>query len=243
MLTTRYLKRVGGRLTYNFHEYVAFDSELVHYPENSSGNFGETQGLFGVRAGKRFGRAPVGLFVKARPASSSSATILNAITRRSGRRASRLTSAACSNFTLRSAPSSGSITATRSSPSATRSSTQPLGRRGASAPHTTGRRPSASASGSNRRRRNGMKKSILTCLAALALLSAAAPVTFGKGAGDEQPREEVVARVKKARAENRSVRVTFHKEFTWVKEEFTETGRISEVSEQGFTFVPDDKAD
>ena len=58
---------VGGRFTYNFHEYAAFDSELVHYPENPSGNFGETQGLFGIRAGKHFGKVPVGLFVKARP--------------------------------------------------------------------------------------------------------------------------------------------------------------------------------
>jgi Outer membrane protein beta-barrel domain len=58
---------VGVRFTYNFHEYAAFDSELVHYPENPSGNYGETQGLFGIRAGKRFGKAPVGLFVKARP--------------------------------------------------------------------------------------------------------------------------------------------------------------------------------
>ena len=58
---------LGVRFTYNFHEYAAFDSELAHYPENSSGNYGETQGLFGIKAGKRFGKAPVGLFVKARP--------------------------------------------------------------------------------------------------------------------------------------------------------------------------------
>lgn len=58
---------VGVRFGYNFHEYAAFDSELAHYPENSSNNFGETQGLFGVKAGKRFGKIPVGLFVKARP--------------------------------------------------------------------------------------------------------------------------------------------------------------------------------
>lgn len=58
---------VGVRFGYNFHEYAAFDAELVHYPENPSGNFGETQGLLGVKAGKRFGKVPVGLFVKARP--------------------------------------------------------------------------------------------------------------------------------------------------------------------------------
>jgi hypothetical protein len=88
-----------------------------------------------------------------------------------------------------------------------------------------------------------MRKSILVSLAALALLSAAPRAALAKGAGDGQPREEVVARVKKAHAENRSVRVTFNKEFTWFKEEVTVTGRISEVREQGFTFVPDDKAD
>ena len=58
---------VGVRFGYNFHEYAAFDSELAYYPKGSSGNFGETQGLFGVKAGKRFGKVPVGLFVKARP--------------------------------------------------------------------------------------------------------------------------------------------------------------------------------
>ena len=56
---------VGGRFTYNLSEYAALDAELVHYPE-SSGNFGETQGHFGVKAGRRFGRL-VGLFAKARP--------------------------------------------------------------------------------------------------------------------------------------------------------------------------------
>ncbi|HEX8335429.1 MAG TPA: outer membrane beta-barrel protein, partial [Pyrinomonadaceae bacterium] len=58
---------VGVRFGYNFHEYAAFDSELDYYPQNSQNNFGETQGLFGVKAGKRFGKVPVGLFVKARP--------------------------------------------------------------------------------------------------------------------------------------------------------------------------------
>ncbi|HEX8147198.1 MAG TPA: hypothetical protein VF591_08470 [Pyrinomonadaceae bacterium] len=57
----------GLRFAYNFHEYAAFDSELVHYPESPSGGYGETQGLFGVKAGRRFGKVPVGLFVKARP--------------------------------------------------------------------------------------------------------------------------------------------------------------------------------
>lgn len=56
---------VGGRFTYNLGEYAALDAELVHYPE-SSGNFGETQGLLGVKAGRRFGRV-IGVFAKARP--------------------------------------------------------------------------------------------------------------------------------------------------------------------------------
>ena len=57
---------VGVRFTYNFNEYAAFDAELVRFPLSGGNNFGETQGLFGVKAGKRFGRV-VGLFAKARP--------------------------------------------------------------------------------------------------------------------------------------------------------------------------------
>ena len=56
----------GARFTYNFHKYAAFDAELVRFPKSSGNNFGHTQGLFGVKAGKRFRRV-VGLFVKARP--------------------------------------------------------------------------------------------------------------------------------------------------------------------------------
>ena len=56
---------VGGRFTYNLNEYAALDAEIVHNPE-SSGNFGETQGLVGVKVGKRFGRV-IGVFAKARP--------------------------------------------------------------------------------------------------------------------------------------------------------------------------------
>jgi hypothetical protein len=89
-----------------------------------------------------------------------------------------------------------------------------------------------------------MRKSILVCLATLALLSAASPrAALAKGAGDEQPREEVVARVKKAQAERRRVRVTLRKEFSWFKQEVTLTGRVGEVREKGFTFEPDDKDD
>jgi hypothetical protein len=88
-----------------------------------------------------------------------------------------------------------------------------------------------------------MKKSILTCLAALALLTASSPAALAKGAGDEQRREEVVARVKKAQAERRHVQVKFKKEFAWFKEEVTLSGRVGEVREKGFTFEPDDKDD
>ncbi len=52
---------------HKFEVGAAFDSELVHYPRGGGGDFGETQGLFGVRAGRRFDKVPVGLFVKARP--------------------------------------------------------------------------------------------------------------------------------------------------------------------------------
>ena len=86
-----------------------------------------------------------------------------------------------------------------------------------------------------------MRKSILVCLAALALLSAAPRAALAKGAGDVQGREEVVARVKKAQAERRSVRVRFRKEFSWFKEEYTVTGKVGEVRENVFIFVPDDK--
>ncbi|HEX8720483.1 MAG TPA: hypothetical protein VF736_07635 [Pyrinomonadaceae bacterium] len=89
-----------------------------------------------------------------------------------------------------------------------------------------------------------MSKAILTCLAALALLlSAAVRAGLAKGDGGGQPREEVVARVRKAQAERRRVRVTFKKEFSWFKEEVTLTGRVGEARERGFTFEPDDKDD
>ncbi len=55
---------VGARFHYNVTPYAAADAEWTKYPQNSSGNFGETAALIGGRAGKRFSR--VGLFVKAR---------------------------------------------------------------------------------------------------------------------------------------------------------------------------------
>ena len=56
---------IGGRIIYNFTNNFALDAEASHFPENPSGNFGETQGLFGMRAGKRMDT--IGTFVKARP--------------------------------------------------------------------------------------------------------------------------------------------------------------------------------
>jgi hypothetical protein len=55
----------GGRFHYNVTPFIAADLEVTHFPENSAGNFGQTTGLFGVRAGKRFEH--IGLFVKGRP--------------------------------------------------------------------------------------------------------------------------------------------------------------------------------
>ncbi len=55
----------GGRFTYNRFEHLAFEAELNHFPENPSGDFGETEAFFGVKAGTRFDQ--FGLFAKARP--------------------------------------------------------------------------------------------------------------------------------------------------------------------------------
>jgi hypothetical protein len=56
---------VGGRFGYNLSSHISLDTEVNHFPENPSGNFGETQALFGVKVGKRFDR--IGVFAKARP--------------------------------------------------------------------------------------------------------------------------------------------------------------------------------
>ena len=81
-----------------------------------------------------------------------------------------------------------------------------------------------------------MKKSILACLAALVLLSAASPAAFAQGVEKSRPvtpRATVVAaRVKDARAKGRRVTVKF-------KDGADVTGRVGEVREQGFTFEPD----
>lgn len=63
---------VGGRFTFNFTDSIAADAELTFFPNDGIGrNFNDyaagraTQGLFGVKAGKRFQR--FGIFGKARP--------------------------------------------------------------------------------------------------------------------------------------------------------------------------------
>lgn len=82
-----------------------------------------------------------------------------------------------------------------------------------------------------------MKKSILAGMAALALLSAAAPSGALARGGQEgvrvtPPDAEVVARVKKARTKNRRVTVKF-------RSGAEVTGQVGEVRERGFTFEPD----
>jgi hypothetical protein len=71
---------VGGRFTYNFTRHLSFDAEINYFPKkdnfrcvpgtpfcfgNNRGRFGETQGLFGLKAGTRFEK--FGVFAKARP--------------------------------------------------------------------------------------------------------------------------------------------------------------------------------
>ena len=56
---------VGGRFTYNVNDYLAVEAEANYFPQNPSGNFGETTGFAGVKAGKRVYK--IGMFAKARP--------------------------------------------------------------------------------------------------------------------------------------------------------------------------------
>jgi len=56
----------GGRFGYNFSKYVALEAEVNFFPLDRDLEGGrKTQGLFGVKAGKRFDR--FGVFGKARP--------------------------------------------------------------------------------------------------------------------------------------------------------------------------------
>ena len=55
---------VGVRFGYAMTSLLVADAELTHYPENSSGNFGETFALAGGQIGKRFER--IGIYGKLR---------------------------------------------------------------------------------------------------------------------------------------------------------------------------------
>ena len=55
---------VGTRFTYNLNNYIAFDSEVNFFLPDEGPPYA-TQGLFGIKAGKRIRR--VGIFAKARP--------------------------------------------------------------------------------------------------------------------------------------------------------------------------------
>jgi hypothetical protein len=56
----------GFRFTYAaWLPLISFDAELNSFPTHGSGNFGQTQAFFGLKAGTRVGRW--GVFLKARP--------------------------------------------------------------------------------------------------------------------------------------------------------------------------------
>lgn len=56
---------VGGRFICNLNDYLSLESEVNYFPQNPSGNFGETQALFGAKVGYR--RRDIGIFAKVRP--------------------------------------------------------------------------------------------------------------------------------------------------------------------------------
>jgi hypothetical protein len=56
---------LGGRIGREFGSHVTVEAEANHFPENSSGNFGETQVVGGVKAGGHLGSW--GGFIKVRP--------------------------------------------------------------------------------------------------------------------------------------------------------------------------------
>src|SRR5262245_66373 len=45
---------LGGRFAYNFTKNFAFDAEAAYFPENPSGNYGQTVAFGGLRAGVRW---------------------------------------------------------------------------------------------------------------------------------------------------------------------------------------------
>jgi hypothetical protein len=58
---------VGGRFGHNVNNYFGLEAEVNHFPGGTrkAADFGETEGLFGVKAG--YGNHYGGLFFKARP--------------------------------------------------------------------------------------------------------------------------------------------------------------------------------
>jgi hypothetical protein len=63
---------LGGRFTYNLNQSLAIEAATYFFPDRCSGCFGRgslTEGLFGVKAGKRFQR--LGVFGKIRPGVAS----------------------------------------------------------------------------------------------------------------------------------------------------------------------------
>lgn len=59
----------GGFIGYNLNKNVSLEGEIAHFPKDPSGNFGETIGMFGVKAGIRtkINSANYGFFLKFRP--------------------------------------------------------------------------------------------------------------------------------------------------------------------------------
>ncbi len=55
----------GFRFTEGLYPFVSLDSEINFFPTSSTGNLGETQGFFGLKAGLKVGRW--GVFAKLRP--------------------------------------------------------------------------------------------------------------------------------------------------------------------------------
>ncbi len=55
---------IGGRFGYRFKSLLHLDGEVMYFPENPSGNFGETLALGGIRIGMEF--YSVGVFAKVR---------------------------------------------------------------------------------------------------------------------------------------------------------------------------------
>src|SRR5215475_9514312 len=55
----------GGRISRELGNHITVEAETNHFPENPSGNFGETQVVGGVKAGGHVG--PWGGFIKVRP--------------------------------------------------------------------------------------------------------------------------------------------------------------------------------